>query len=809
MHTAPGYSTCCKQPAMVRSLTMMMLTAQSAASALTVRRFLRALGALMASSALIVFMRVSPPVAHAAGPCNVPADHPTIQAAVDDANCSTINVTVGTYFEHVTIQRSLTISGAGAGSTFVDGTNNGRVFIINGGSTVTLNDLTVQHGKSPDGEPGRDCVSGQCREQGTDGENGGGILNIGTLTLNRVIVADNQTGRGGAGGNLFCGSATDECSTTGGDSGDGAGVFSSGLLTVTASVFNNNQTGSGGVAGGNQCSGDAQCSTGAGLPGDGGAISFSNGSPIAQITDTAFAMNTARVGGAIEQGGARLTIIDSHFTANSSSGGGALNCNAAVAACTISGTTFSANLATDVFARGANLGGGAIVFFNNGPKTVTNSTFTDNTTSNDGGAIQLWSGSLSLNFVTITGNRAPTPSGGSGIRRYGGNVSMANSIVAHNTVGSGAVANCAGTITDGGYNIASDASCGFSAANNSQPDTDPSLDPAGLQDNGGPTPTIALQSGSLASDAIPPGTNTCGASVTTDQRGFPRPQGAGCDIGAFETFYNTAPVATADAYATNEDTLLTVGAPGVLANDSDIDAGDAITAVLVGGPSHAASFTLNANGSFTYRPAADFNGTDSFQYTARDSHNAESGFVTVSLAVQAVDDLPTITIGGGGQCLSDTSGRITLAVGDLDTPAASLVLSASSSNALVVSPAAIAFGGAGASRNATIPVSGTGSATITLTVTGGSLSATTTVTVIAAGNANDTLTGTAGADMLFGQNGDDTLVGNGGNDLLCGGRGNDTLTGGAGADSFGGGQGTDRITDFNAAAGDTQDGTIP
>ena len=68
----------------------------------------------------------------------------------------------------------------------------------------------------------------------------------------------------------------------------------------------------------------------------------------------------------------------------------------------------------------------------------------------------------------------------------------------------------------------------------------------------------------------------------------------------------TAPAATADAYATNEDTPLTVGAPGVLANDTDVD-GDALSAVLVTGPAHG-TLSLQPDGAFTYTPAADFFG---------------------------------------------------------------------------------------------------------------------------------------------------------------------------------------------------------
>src|SRR5439155_18338667 len=73
---------------------------------------------------------------------------------------------------------------------------------------------------------------------------------------------------------------------------------------------------------------------------------------------------------------------------------------------------------------------------------------------------------------------------------------------------------------------------------------------------------------------------------------------------------NDPPVALDDAYSTDEDTILTVPAPGLLANDSDAD-GDALTATIVIAPSHG-SLTLNTNGGFTYTPAANYSHADTF-----------------------------------------------------------------------------------------------------------------------------------------------------------------------------------------------------
>jgi hypothetical protein len=101
---------------------------------------------------------------------------------------------------------------------------------------------------------------------------------------------------------------------------------------------------------------------------------------------------------------------------------------------------------------------------------------------------------------------------------------------------------------------------------------------------------------------------------------------------------NDAPTAVDDAYSTDENTTLTVDAPGVLGNDADAD-GDSLSAALVTGPSNG-DLTLDEDGSFTYTPDADYYGTDSFTYMANDG-TEDSNIAIVSITVNPVSEPPT------------------------------------------------------------------------------------------------------------------------------------------------------------------------
>jgi len=220
-----------------------------------------------------------------------------------------------------------------------------------------------------------------------------------------------------------------------------------------------------------------------------------------------------------------LTVTNSTVSNNSADNGGGI---ANFGTLTVTNSTVSSNSAAALYGGGIDNQFGTLL-------TVVNSTFSGNSAASEGGGI--FNGSmLMVSNSTFSSNSANE---GGGIENDGGTPTVTNSILAKSTSGG----NCAGTgtppVTNGGYNISDDGTCGFGSSTavngdtigDSVSDSNVALIPSGLANNGGPTATLALEPGSYAIAAIP--TADCPA---TDQRGAPRPAPghSACDVGAFE-----------------------------------------------------------------------------------------------------------------------------------------------------------------------------------------------------------------------------------------------------------------------------------
>ena len=103
------------------------------------------------------------------------------------------------------------------------------------------------------------------------------------------------------------------------------------------------------------------------------------------------------------------------------------------------------------------------------------------------------------------------------------------------------------------------------------------------------------------------------------------------------TAVNDAPMAANDLFSTSEDTTLNIGVSGVLGNDSDAD-GDNVSAYLQISVTHG-TLALNVDGSFSYTPDADFNGTDTFTYQAYDG-GTYSNAATVTITITTTNGPP-------------------------------------------------------------------------------------------------------------------------------------------------------------------------
>jgi hypothetical protein len=307
--------------------------------------------------------------------------------------------------------------------------------------------------------------------------NGGGIFNNGTLTITDSIIRDNNAPSGGG------------------------GVFNNATLVVTDSVISGNTAMSSGVGGG-------------GI--------FSQGAMVT-VTRSTIRNNTAIEAGGIA--GSSMTILDSTIRENTVTNffGGGVSIRG-------SGNMIANSTITGNRVLGAGAGGGIASVF--ATATITNSTISNNT-ANSGGGIFNDDSHLTVMSTTVVENTASLAGGG--INNDGATgipTVVRNTLIAGNTAP--ASPDVYGTLDSQGHNLIGDGTGGSGydpsdLVGTSANPIDPKLGP--LQDNGGPTFTMALLPGSPAIGAGDPTD-----APPWDQRGpgFPRIVNGRIDIGAFE-----------------------------------------------------------------------------------------------------------------------------------------------------------------------------------------------------------------------------------------------------------------------------------
>jgi hypothetical protein len=426
---------------------------------------------------LLVQQLTMPQPLQAAGECTVGQGYKTIQAAVEDTACSSIRVPAGTYNENIFVVRSLSITGADV--TIVKSSGAGSVFFIMQDVTVSLSGLTI--------------TGGTGSEMGDGNAYGGGILNGGALTVVDTVITNNRAGLGG-------------------------GVLNAeGSLDVVGSTIAGNHA-----------------------EGFGGGVAVFNGE--VRVQNSTIRENSAEVGGGIVAYRSEVAVSNSVIRANRAAtlGGGLYmeteyqqTGEASIERSTIHGNsaesaggiytrfgTLEVDQSTISANRAADAGGG--IYAELGNVAIIRSTLSGNE-AQQGGAIHLYfTRIVYIGYNTISENRAGE---GGGLFANIAMYQLSYNILSQNTGGT-----CGGDASGivGGHNLVEDDSCtGIKGIHG-----DPLLGP--LADNGGPTQTHALLPGSPALDAIPVGADGCNDADRSDQRGVTRPQGAGCDIGAYE-----------------------------------------------------------------------------------------------------------------------------------------------------------------------------------------------------------------------------------------------------------------------------------
>ncbi len=167
----------------------------------------------------------------------------------------------------------------------------------------------------------------------------------------------------------------------------------------------------------------------------------------------------------------------------------------------------------------------------------------------------------------------------------------------------------------------------------------------GYSVTGNSNPTLfsstSISGGVLTLDLAP---NLSGAATITVEASDPQGLTVSTSFNVTVLAVNDAPVASADSYFVEGQTLSVSATAGVLANDTDVEA-DTLTALLISGPANG-SLTLQSDGSFVYEPVIGFNGADSFSYQTFDG-TATSATRTVTLNVSGNVVAPPSTVDPG------------------------------------------------------------------------------------------------------------------------------------------------------------------
>jgi hypothetical protein len=646
-------------------------------------------------------------------------------------NGQTITLTSG----ELAIRQSLDIEGPGANHLAISGNGASRVFDISRGSLVTIAGLTITHGRADGSAPIMPSSGGGILNNGTltlandllsanqtSGDpsaspygrlglaDGGAIDNLGTLTVSGTTFTSN----------LAQGASSIRSNSSTPDTGSGVGgaLFSSGPVNVTDSAFDHNQ-----AIGGSQNN-----STRGGTGEAGGGAIFNFGSALT-VTLSRFSYNQA-IGGNDNQGldhvglgygggiasgsdgtslSTTLTVSSSTLDQNQGIGG---NNNHGTSPASLHGPGVGAGGGIDVFqgtvtisdstldhndaiggqgvtaaTGGLGVGAGIVLFggFGGASVNMTDCTVSHNSAAGGpagaggtvggaqgGGLFNDAGASLTLKNSTVSGNSARD---GGGIYRSGA-VNASNTILAGNTAPT--APDLSGKLGSLGHNLIGDTSGGSGFDTTDLINIDPLLSP--LQDNGGPTQTMALLVGSPALNAGDP--TQLGVA---DQRGVMR-SGA-VNIGAYQasaSAFVLGASATSIAGTPFDVTVTAVDLFGQTAlgytGGVSFTSADPYGATLPGGY----IFLATDSGTRTFSAGATLYATGNWDVMATDTEmGAIIGSASISVTPAAADHLrflqqPTDTAAGqtitpavlvavvdpyGNIITSDNSDTVTLALG--------------------------------------------------------------------------------------------------------------------------------------------------